>query len=82
MLDVCFVHRRPTRVLKSKQLQRQFKIKITKSPNPEENPNEKSQTKRQNQKIKHIKRMDNNRHTPDLEHAFSHVENGGLNLVL
>ena len=38
-----------------------------------------------NQKLKHIKhfkRMDNNCHIPDLVHAFSIVENNGLNLVL
>ena len=35
----------------------------------------------QNQKFKHIKRMNNNCHTPDLIQAFSNVENGGLNLV-
>ena len=32
--------------------------------------------------IKHIKRMDNNCHIPDLVQAFSNVENGGLNIVL
>ena len=36
----------------------------------------------QNQKLKHIKQVDNNCHIPDLEHTFSYVENGGLNLVL
>ena len=36
----------------------------------------------QNQKLKHIKPMDSNCHTPELLQAFSHVENGGLNLVL
>ena len=35
-----------------------------------------------NQKFKHIKRMDNNCHIPDLVHAFSYVEKGRLNLVL
>ena len=35
-----------------------------------------------NQKLKHIKRMDKNCHNPVLVHAFSYVENGGLNLVL
>ena len=36
----------------------------------------------QNQKRKHIKRMVNNCHIPDLVQAFSYVENGGLNLVV
>ena len=31
---------------------------------------------------KHIKRMDNNCHIPDLGQAFSNVESGGFNLVL
>ena len=31
--------------------------------------------------IKDIKRMDNKCHIPDLVHAFSYVENGGLNLA-
>ena len=31
-----------------------------------------------NKKIKHIKRMDNNCHIPDLVQAFSNIENGGL----
>ena len=35
----------------------------------------------QNQKLKHIKRMDYC-HIPDLVHVFAYVENGGLNLVL
>ena len=35
-----------------------------------------------NQKLKHIKRIDNNCHIPDLVHAYSYVENGELNLVL
>ena len=39
----------------------------------------KSLIKWQNQKLK---RMDNNCHIPDLVHAFSHVINGELNLVL
>ena len=43
---------------------------------------EESLIKWQNQKLKHIKRMDNNFHSLDLEHSFSYVENGGLNLVL
>ena len=30
--------------------------------------------------MKHIKLMYNNCHIPDLVHAFSNVENGGLNL--
>ena len=42
----------------------------------------KSQIKWQNQKFKHIKRMNNNCHIPDLVQAVSYVENGGLNLVL
>ena len=44
--------------------------------------NGKSLIKWQNQKHKHIKRIDNNCHIPDLVHAFSYVQNGGLNLVL
>ena len=36
----------------------------------------------QNQKLKHIKRIDNNYHIPDFVQAFSSVENGRLNLVL
>ena len=32
--------------------------------------------------IKHIKRMDNNTHIPDLVQVFLNVENVGLNLVL
>ena len=44
--------------------------------------NRKSRMKWQNQMIKHIKRMDNNYHIPDLVQAFLNVENDGLNLVL
>ena len=36
----------------------------------------------QNQKLKHIKRMDNNCHIPELIQTFPYVENDGLNLVL
>ena len=36
----------------------------------------------QHQKLKHIKRMDNNCHIPELEQAFSYVEKGGFHLVL
>ena len=37
---------------------------------------------RQNQIIKHIKRiMDNNYHTPYLAQAFSNVKNDGLNVM-
>ena len=43
--------------------------------------NENSQSKWQNQKLKHIKRMDYNCHIPDLAQVFSYVENGGLNMV-
>ena len=35
----------------------------------------------QNQTIKHIKRIENNCHIPDLVQAYSYEENGGLNLV-
>ena len=45
-------------------------------------PNGKFQIKWQNKKLKHIKRMDNNCHIPDLAQTFSHGDNGGLNLVL
>ena len=34
-------------------------------------------TKLQNQKLKHIKRMDNKCHLPSLVQAYSYVENGG-----
>ena len=50
--------------------------------NSEENSKRKSLFKCQSQKIKHIKRMDNNGHIPDLIQAFSYAENGGPNLVL
>ena len=39
-------------------------------------------SKRENQKLKHIKRSCNNFHIPDLVQAFYNVENGGSNLVL
>ena len=42
----------------------------------------KSIVKRQNQKLKHINRLENNCHIPDLVHAFPYVDNGGINLVL
>ena len=42
--------------------------------------NGKSLIKWQNQKLKHIKQMNNNCHNPFLIHAFSDVENYGLNL--
>jgi hypothetical protein len=42
----------------------------------------KSLIKWQNQMTKHIKRMDNDCHIPDLVQAFSNEENVGLNLVL
>ena len=41
-----------------------------------------SLVKWQNQKLKHIKRMDNKCHIPDMVQALSHVDNGVLNLVL
>ena len=42
----------------------------------------KSLIKWQNQKLRHIKQMDDNCHIPDLVQAFSYEENAGLNLVL
>ena len=48
----------------------------------EENSKRKSLIKWQNQKLRHIKRMNNNCHIPELVQAFSCVENCGLNLVL
>ena len=46
------------------------------------NQNGKSLIKRQSQKPKHFKRMDNICHISDLVQAFSYIENGELNLVL
>ena len=48
--------------------------KITKILNSEENSKRKVPNKWQNQKLKHIKQMDNNRLIPDFVHAFSYVE--------
>ena len=59
-----------------------IKSKITKILNSEENSIGNSLITWQNQMTKHIKRMDNKCHIPDLVQAFSNVENGGLNLVL
>ena len=58
------------------------KTEIIKLLNSEENSKRKvpNQMAKSNM-IKHIKRMDNNCHFPDLVQAFSNVENGGLNLV-
>ena len=56
------------------------KGKITKTPRKFQNG--KSLIKWQNQKIIHIKRMNNNCQIPNLVQAFSDVENGSLNLVL
>ena len=47
------------------------KSKITKILNSEENSKRKFLIKWQNQKLKHIKQMDNNCHIPDLIQAFS-----------
>ena len=58
------------------------KSKITKILNSEENSIMKVPNQMANQIIKHIKRMVNNCHIPDLVQAFSNVENGGLNMVL
>ena len=59
-----------------------IKSKITKILNSEENSFGKSLITWQNQMTKHIKRLDNNCHIPELVQAFSNVENDGLNLVL
>ena len=58
------------------------KVKSQKYWFPMKFQNRKSLIKWQNHRIKHIKRMDNNCHIPDLVQAFSNLENGGLNLVL
>ena len=58
------------------------KVKSQKYWTPRKIQNGKSLIKRQNQKRKHIKLMDNNCYIPDLVYAFSYVENGGLSLVL
>ena len=55
------------------------KSKITKILNPEENSQQKVPYQMANKTLKHIKRMDNNCHIPDLVKALSY---GGLNLVL
>ena len=55
--------------------------KITKILNSEENSKRKVCNQMANQMIKHIKRIENNCHIPDLVQAFSNVENGALNLV-
>ena len=60
------------------------KCKITppnKTP-PKKTQNGKSHMKCKNQKLKHIKRMDNNCVIPYLVQAFPYVDNAGLNLVL
>ena len=60
-----------------------MKSKITKILNSKEHSKRKVPNQlEKHQKFKHIKRMDNNCHIPDLVQAFSNVENGGLNLVL
>ena len=58
-----------------------IKSKITKVLNSEENSKRGFPFKWQNQKLKHIKRMDNNFHIPELVQAFSYVEHGRLNQV-
>ena len=50
--------------------------------NSEENTKRKVPNQITKSNEKHIKRMDNNCHTPDFVQAFSNVENGGVNLVL
>ena len=49
---------------------------------PNKIKNGKSLIEWQTQMLKHIKRMEYNCHIPDLEQAFSNVENCGLNLVV
>ena len=44
--------------------------------------NDNSFIKWKNQKLKHIKGMENNCHIPDLLHAFPYVENYKLNLFV
>ena len=58
------------------------KVKLQKYWTPRKIQNGKSLIKWQNQKHKHIKRMDNNCHIPHLVQAYSYVKNGTLNLVL
>ena len=58
------------------------KSKITNILNSEVISKRKVPNQMANQKLKHIKRLDNNCYIPDLIQAFSNVENGGLNLVL
>ena len=48
---------------------------------PKFEENSKWNVRNQYQKLKHIKRLDNNCHIPDLLQAFSYVETDGLNLV-
>ena len=50
---------------------KKLKSIITTITNSEENSKRKDLNERQNQMIKHIKRMDNNCHFPDLEKVFS-----------
>ena len=59
-----------------------LKSKITNIPNYKEKLNRLSFIKWLNQKLKHIKRMENNCHIPGLVHAFPCVNIGGLHLVL
>ena len=49
---------------------------------PNKDQNGKSLIKWQNQNLKHVKRIDNNCHIPDLVQTFSYAENDGINLVL
>ena len=59
-----------------------IKSKIPKILNSEEIQNRKLLFKWQDQKLKHIKRMDNICPISDLVQAFSYKESGGLDLVL
>ena len=51
------------------------KVKLQRYQAPKKIPNGKTLSKCKNQKLKHIKRMDNICHIPDLVHAFYCVEN-------
>ena len=50
------------------------KRKITKILNSEENSERNVPNQMENKKFKHLKRMDNNFHVPDLVQAFSNVQ--------
>ena len=64
------------------QKTRHQKKKIYKKSQKIMSSEENSKLKVHNQMAKHIKRLNNNCHIPDLVQAFTNVENGGLNRVL